>query len=104
MNRYDRLFGSGPRDVSDDGRWLFVASKKLGLITRIDLENGKRLTVELNPAPYHLAYIKNLNKIYVSSRKEAKIWVLDPITLVVKNTIALTQGVAHQMVIRDERN
>lgn len=89
-------------DVSDDGRWLFVSSKKAGLITRIDLSTGEQRTAALNPAPYHLAYIKKLNKFYVSSRSEAKIWVLDPITLAIKNTINLKQGVAHQMVMRDE--
>jgi len=89
-------------DVSDDGRWLYVASKGEGRITRIDLSSGARHTAELNPAPYHLSYIKDLNKLYVSSRKEAKIWVIDPVTLAVEDTIALAQGVAHQMVIRDE--
>lgn len=98
------LVGEQPHgiDLSSDGRWLFVASKKAGQITRIDLANDKRRTVELEPAPYHLAYIKNFNKLYVSSRKEALIWVLDPVTLTVKNTIELVQGVAHQMVIRAE--
>jgi len=96
--------GSNPHgiDVSGDGRWLFVASKKEGLITRVDLASGERKIVELKPAPYHLAYIKDFNKLYVSSRKEAKIWVLDPITLVISSTIDIGQGVAHQMVIRDE--
>jgi len=89
-------------DVSDDGRWLFVASKKSGLITRINLSSGERQSIELKPAPYHLTYIKNHNKFYVSSRKEAKIWVLDPMSLAVKNTISLEQGVAHQMVVRDD--
>jgi len=89
-------------DISGDGQWLFVASNKAGLITRIDLLSGGRRTIELNPSPYHLAYIKSFNKVYVSSRKDPKIWVLDPMTLVVKKTIDLEQGVAHQMVIRDE--
>jgi len=89
-------------DVSDDGRWLFVASKKDGFVTRINLSSGKHKTVDLNPAPYHLTYINNLNKVYVSSRKESKIWVLDPVTLVVNHTIDLGKGVAHQMVIRSE--
>ncbi len=89
-------------DVSDDGRWLFVASKKAGLVTKINLVNGISKNVELKPAPYHLAYINNLDKIYVSSRKAPKIWVLDPVTLAIKQTIDLPQGVAHQMVIRNE--
>jgi len=89
-------------DVSDDGRWLFVVSKNEGRITRVDLASGASKTAVLTPAPYHLSYIKDLNKLYVSSRKEVKIWVIDPVTLAVKDTIALEQGVAHQMVIRDE--
>ena len=96
--------GNNPHgiDVSDDGRWLFVASKKDGFVTQINLASGDHKTVELKPAPYHLTYINDLRKVYVSSRKEPKIWVLDPETLAVKNTIDLGQGVAHQMVIRDE--
>ena len=89
-------------DISDDGRWLFVASKKEGVITRIDLSSEARQIAELSPAPYHLAYIKGLNKIYVSSRKASKIWVIDAVTLAVKDTIFLEQGIAHQMVIRNE--
>lgn len=90
-------------DVSNDGRWLFVVSKKDGFVTRINLANSEKKTAELTPAPYHLAYINNLDKVYVSSRKEPKIWVIDPITLAVKHTIDLGKGVAHQMVIRSEQ-
>jgi len=89
-------------DTSADGRWLFVASKQDGLISRINLSSGEQQTSELSPTPYHLAYLSKLNKLYVSSRKEPKIWVIDPVTLAVKNIIALEQGIAHQMVIRDE--
>lgn len=89
-------------DLSDDGRWLFIASKEDELITRIDLGSGKRKTTELKPAPYHLSYIDGGDKLYISSRKEAKIWVLDPATLVLRATIELGSGVAHQMVIRSE--
>ena len=102
--KYTYDVGNNPHgiDVSDDGRWLFVASKKDGFVTQIDLASGDHKAVELKPAPYHLMYINNLRKVYVSSRKEPKIWVLDPETLMVQNTIDLGQGVAHQMVIRDE--
>lgn len=89
-------------DVSGDGRWLFVVSKKDGLVSRIDLATGEKKRTELKPSPYHLSYINKLDKVYVSSRKEPKIWVLNPNTLVVENTINLQQGVAHQMVIRSE--
>ncbi len=96
--------GNNPHgiDVSDDGRWLFVVSNEDGVVTQINLANGEYKTVELKPAPYHLTYINGQRKVYVSSRKEPKIWELDPDTLAVKSTIDLGLGVAHQMVIRDE--
>jgi len=87
-------------DVSGDGRWLYVASKKSGVINRIDLVKDEHLTIDLKPAPYHLAYWKDFDKLYVSSRKEPKIWVLDGKTLALKKTINLERGVAHQMVMR----
>ncbi|HFE36792.1 MAG TPA: YncE family protein [Gammaproteobacteria bacterium] len=96
--------GSKPHglDVSDDGRWLFVASKKAGLVTRVNLATGEQYSVELKPAPYHLTYVDGHNKFYVSSRKVAKIWVMEPASMTVKSTIDLGRGVAHQMVVRDE--
>jgi len=87
-------------DLSDDGRWLFVASKGTDTLSRINLSNGKITTVDLPPAPYHVAFISGLNKLYVSSRKEPKIRVLNAQTLQVENEIDLGKGVAHQMVIR----
>jgi len=87
-------------DLSDDGRWLFVASKGTDTLNRINLSSGKITTVDLSPAPYHVAYIAGLEKLYVSSRKLPKIWVLNTQTLQVENEIDLGKGVAHQMVIR----
>lgn len=87
-------------DLSDDGRWLFSASKGANTLTRIDLSNDKSTTVNLAPAPYHLASIPGMNKLYVSSRKLPKIWVIDSTTLKIINEIDLGKGVAHQMVIR----
>ncbi|MCF6336345.1 MAG: beta-propeller fold lactonase family protein [Gammaproteobacteria bacterium] len=91
-------------DLSDDGRWLFVASKGTDTLSRINLSNGKVSTIDLLPSPYHVAYITGLNKLYVSSRKIPKIWVLNPQTLHVENEIDLGKGVAHQMVIRSNNN
>lgn len=89
-------------DVSDDGRWLFAASRGEDKLTRVDLSNGSTKAISLSPAPYHLAYIKGQSKVYVSSRKQSLIWVIDPETMQIKNEINLGKGVAHQMVIRDE--
>lgn len=95
--------GASPHgiDVSEDGRWLFVSSKGDGKLNRIDLSNNKIKSIDLLPAPYHLEYVDKLEKLYVSSRKEPKIWVLNPETLMLVKTIDLGEGVAHQMVIRD---
>jgi len=87
-------------DLSDDGRWLFVASKSSNTLSRINLVSGKIMSVDLSPAPYHLAYITGLDKLYVSSRKLPKIWVVNPESLQVEKEILLGKGVAHQMVIR----
>lgn len=89
-------------DISNNDRWLFSASKGGNSLVRVDLTNGKSTVVDLKPAPYHLAYISGMNKLYVSSRKLPKIWVIDPGTMKAINEIDLGKGVAHQMVIRNE--
>lgn len=96
--------GASPHgiDVSEDGRWLFVSSMGDGKLNRIDLTSNNMVSINLQPAPYHLEYVDKVKKLYVSSRKESKIWVLNPETLLLVNTINIKKGVAHQMVIRDE--
>ena len=89
-------------DLSGDGHGLFVSSKGDGTLSRIDLASGEIKTVDLKPAPYHVAYVSELNKLYVSSRMAPKIWVIDPATLKIRGEIDIGQGVAHQMVIRQE--
>ena len=89
-------------DVSNDGRWLFVSGKDDGSLTRIELATGVAERAKLAPEPYHVTYLKGLNKLYVSSREAPKIWVLDPDTLSVKSEIDIGAGaVGHQMVILD---
>ena len=73
-----------------------------GKLNRIDLTNNEIKSIDLQPAPYHLEYVDKVRKVYVSSRKEPKIWVLNPATLALEKTIDIGKGVAHQMVIRDE--
>jgi len=96
--------GAKPHGIalSDDGRWLFVSSLGDGTLSRIDLSDGEMKTVALGPAPYHVAYVGEFDKLYVSSRMASKIWVVDPATLKVRGEIALERGVAHQMVVRRE--
>jgi len=89
--------------LSDDGRWLFVSNLVDGTLSRIDFaDGGKTKTIDLQPAPYHVAIAGKLHKLYVSSRKAPKIWVIDPETLKTRGEIDIGRGVAHQMVIRQE--
>lgn len=86
-------------DVSADGRWLFVSSKGDQKLIRFDLTDQGSSTIDLQPAPYHVAYVDEVGKLYVSSRKVPKIWVLDPRSLKVGATIDIGRGVAHQMAV-----
>ena len=92
--------GAAPHgiDLSDDGKTLFATSKGDNKIVAVDLETGNRRTAALAPAPYHLASIQGTNTLYVSSRAENRLWVVDQITLGVIKEIAIG-GIGHQMVI-----
>jgi YVTN family beta-propeller protein len=89
-------------DMGDDGKTLFVSSKKESKLVAIDTDTGKKRELALSPAPYHLNTIRNTGKVYVSSRKNPIIWVVDQKTLKVVNTIKLPAGEAHQMAIIEE--
>jgi YVTN family beta-propeller protein len=95
------IIGKEPHgiDITPDGRWLFVSSRGDQKLIRIDLTDNSTLIISLQPAPYHVAYVGEVGKLYVSSRKEPKIWVLDPLTLKVSTVIDAGRGVAHQMVV-----
>lgn len=64
----------------------------------IDLKSGETRSAPLGPAPYHLAVIAGTGKLYVSSRAEPKVWVVDQMTLAPRGTIAI-RGEGHQMVV-----
>lgn len=102
--KVDKTYSTGKNihgvDVSADENWLFTANMGNNTITRINLTTGKKKVVELSPAPYHLTYAAIVNKVYVSSRRQPKIWVIDPDTLNIKKEISIGKGVAHQMVIK----
>lgn len=85
-------------DLGDDGRTLFVSSQKDDKLVALDTVTGAQRQLALAPAPYHLNTIRGTGKVYVSSRKEPKIWVVDQKTLKLVGTIALPGGEGHQMV------
>lgn len=86
-------------DISDDGKTLFVSSKKEDKLVALDPASGKRRSLSLSPAPYHLNTIHGAGKVYVSSRKQPIIWVVDQKSLKLLNTIKLPGGEGHQMAV-----
>lgn len=79
-------------DIGDDGKTLFASSKQDDKLVAVDTVSGDSRSVTLSPAPYHLNTIKGTGKVYVSSRKQPIIWVVDQHSLKVINTIALPGG------------
>jgi YVTN family beta-propeller protein len=85
-------------DLSDDGRTLFVAALGEDKLVGIDLATGAYRSAFLAPAPYHLAAVRGIGKLYVSSADEPKIWVIDQRDLTVLGEIPIG-GKGHQMVM-----
>ena len=86
-------------DISDDRRTLFVSSKQENKLVAIAIASGRQRALALSPAPYHLNAIRGAGKVYVSSSKEPKIWVVDQKSLKLVGTIALPAGEGHQMAV-----
>jgi YVTN family beta-propeller protein len=85
-------------DISDDGATLFVTGKGENKLVAIDLKSGSMRSAPLAPAPYHLAVIRGTGKLYVSSRDEPKVWVVDEKNLQPRGLITI-RGEGHQMVV-----
>jgi YVTN family beta-propeller protein len=92
--------GSDPHgvDLLDDGNTLFATSKTEGRLVAIDLRTGKITAKALGPAPYHVTAIRGTGTLYVSSRAEPRIWVVDQDTLELRDEFAIP-GIGHQMVL-----
>jgi YVTN family beta-propeller protein len=84
-------------DLSDDGKTLFVTGKGEDKLVAVDLASGQMRSAPLSPAPYHLAVVPGTSKLYVSSRAEPKIWVVDQQSLKPISVIPI-RGEGHQMV------
>jgi DNA-binding beta-propeller fold protein YncE len=89
-------------DISDDDTQLYVAIKGDDSLAAIQLATGVIRTLPLGPDPYHLATIRNTGKVYVSSRKEAKLWVVSQRDLSLVGEIPIA-GIGHQMVVMGEQ-
>lgn len=89
-------------DLGDDKSTLFVSTIKGNKLVSIDTKTGNKKELSLKPAPYHLNTITGTGKVYVSSKKQSLIWVVDQKTLTLINTIKLPAGEGHQMVVVNE--
>ncbi len=101
--KVERQYAMGKRlhglDISDDGRWLFVSLISENKLVALDPRTDERRELSLSPAPYHLGAVRGTGKLYVSSRKEPTIWVVDQTSLKLLDTIQLPGGEGHQLAI-----
>lgn len=86
-------------DVGDDGNTLYVTVISEQKVVALDPRSGERREIALSPAPYHLGAVRGTGKLYVSSSKEPKIWVVDQASLRVLGAIDLPAGEGHQIGI-----
>ncbi|MBD3639509.1 MAG: YncE family protein [Marinobacter sp.] len=96
--RYE--IGDSPHGLglSADGQALLATSQGSERIVRVELASDSRKSVQLLPAPYHLAVSPVDGRILVTSRGEAKLWVLDPVSLAIVDEIPL-DGIGHQISV-----
>lgn len=87
-------------DLSDDRSAMFVAAKETDRVVSINLNTGEMTEKVLSPSPYHLTAIPGEERIFISSRDEPKVWVIDAQTLTAINEIQI-EGEGHQMVVRN---
>lgn len=101
--KVERSYKIGTRvhglDIGDDGTTLFVSNRADDRLVAVDIRSGEQRAITLSPAPYHLDRIPGTGKIYVSSSKEPKIWVVDQKRFEVTGTIELPAGAGHQIGI-----
>jgi len=88
-------------DISDDGSQLYVAVKGDNKLAAIQLATGVIRTLPLGPEPYHLVTVKDTGKLYVSSRRESKLWVVSQRDLKLLGEIPIT-GIGHQMALLNQ--
>ncbi len=83
-------------DISDDGATLFITSKKDEKFIALDPKTDSRRVLPLSPSPYHLETIEGTGKVYVSSSKIGKVWVVDQKSAALLGEIDI-DGEGHQM-------
>lgn len=84
-------------DLSDDRATLFVAGRGEDKIAAVALTTGAITFAPLSPEPYHLTNVPGTGRLFVSSRAEPKVWIIDETTLTSLGEFPV-EGEAHQMV------
>lgn len=84
-------------DFSDDRSQILVAGRGENKLVSIAVGTGAVQVASLSPQPYHLTTVSGTGMVYVSSREEPKIWIVDSATLSVKGEFQI-EGEGHQMV------
>ncbi len=84
-------------DLSDDRATLFIAGRGEDKIAAITLADGAIQYADLSPEPYHLTNIPGTGTLFISSRAEPKIWIIDQATMTARSEFQI-EGEGHQMV------
>lgn len=83
-------------DLSFDDSILFVALTEEDKLVMLPSEGSMTEWVRLSPAPYHVTYVLDRDKVYVSSAEKPVVWSLSARTLEVLAEIPVP-GIGHQM-------
>lgn len=92
---YSYEIGGGLHGVAANTDAIWSSARERERVVRIDRTTGERLEAEIGPEPYHMALINNA--LLVSSAYEPVLWILDPETLEMRDSIH-TKDTAHQFV------
>ncbi len=84
-------------DLTDDRKKLIVAGRGEDKLAMIELAGNTVTTVPLAPEPYHLTIVPGTGRLFVSSRAEPKIWIVDASELTMIGEFAV-KSEGHQMV------
>ena len=96
----DAPFHAALKKQSDPqrGATLFATSKGENRLVAVDLASGETRAVALGPAPYHLTAVRGAGTLYVSSRAEPRVWVVNQRTLAIRGEFVIG-GIGHQMAL-----
>ena len=94
------IVGKSPHgiELSDDDKTLYVSDKNERKLIAINLETDSRRELPLTPIPYHVSAVRGTGKLYVSSRAQTTLWVVDQKSLKLLNSLKIG-GVGHQIAV-----